>query len=60
MPDEAAAVRRLDRMYHKDLLVSEGACVLVVEMGWEWGGGVCMCMCVSYRLAIHARIACIA
>ena len=24
VPDESAAVRKLDRMYHKDLLVSEG------------------------------------
>ena len=25
VPEESAAVRKLDRMYHKDLLVSEGA-----------------------------------
>jgi hypothetical protein len=30
VPDEAAAVRRLDRMYHKDLLVSEGVCGVYV------------------------------
>ena len=36
MPDESAAVRRLDRMYHKDLLVSEGTCECVC---------VCVCVC---------------